>query len=70
MGFNFSHPQKSGGAMAPLAPPSERALVLSDFSISRKNFDYYYPPINYFILTYPIALVVTRKISFPDWILV
>ena len=26
MGFNFSHPQKSGGAMAPLAPPSERAL--------------------------------------------
>ena len=28
MGFNFSHPQKSGGAMAPLAPPSERALLL------------------------------------------
>ena len=27
MGFNFSHPQKSGGAMAPLAPPSEGALA-------------------------------------------
>ena len=27
MGFNFSHPQKSGGAMAPLAPPSEGALT-------------------------------------------
>ena len=27
MGFNFSHPQKSGGAMAPLAPPPEGAMA-------------------------------------------
>ena len=34
MGFNFSHPQKSGGAMAPLAPPSEGALTYTKLSQS------------------------------------
>ena len=36
MGFNFFHPQKSGGAMAPLAPPSEGALIV--ITMSKKNF--------------------------------
>ena len=38
MGFNFSHPQKSGGAMAPLAPPSERALFMKDIKITNVFF--------------------------------
>ena len=39
MGFNFFHPQKSGGAMAPLAPPSEGALHYRSRASKHTNLD-------------------------------